>query len=307
MDDDATATGFRPTVLALRRSVRTGRPFRMAAGAVDSARKLAWQWRANSLRATAARDCPDFWALPDHAGIPYALALTRLHAQLQPRRYLEIGTRGGTSLKLANCASIAIDPAFQFQDFPAGTLNKPACLLFQETSDAFFENHNPSALLNGPLDMAFLDGMHLYEFVLRDFINAERHCQPNAVILLHDSVPTDAHVARRDEADRTLAAYSPHPNWWAGDVWKAALIIRRLRPDLRVHAFDAPPTGLVAITNLDPGSDVLARAYSDVVTECRDLTLGAFGPDAYQRAMGLRRFTGQADEIAGLFGPAAEQ
>ncbi len=271
---------------------------RRAAG--RTMKQLAWRWRANYYRRAATPGGDGFWTLPDHAGRSYQDALRMLHAQLQPQRYLEIGTANGGSLTLAKCPSIAIDVAFQLDHFTAQTLNKPVSLLFQMPSDTFFERYSPATLLKGPVDLAFLDGMHHYEFLLRDFINTERHCLPNSVILMHDCVPTDAFVARRNPDDRTLRAFSAHPNWWAGDVWKAALIIRRLRPDLRILAFDAPPTGLVAITNLDPGSNVLAQAYPEAVAAHRDLTLGAFGPEAYLRLMGARHLANPSEDLAGL-------
>jgi len=37
---------------------------------------------------------------------------------------------------------------------------KPCCLLFQSTSDALFAQHDPLRLLQRPVDLAFLDGMH---------------------------------------------------------------------------------------------------------------------------------------------------
>ena len=169
------------------------------------------------------------------------------------------------------------------------------------TSDTFFESYSPTTLLNGPLDIVFLDGMHLYEFLLRDFIHVERHCRRNSVVLLHDCLPPDANVARRGIHDTTLRAQSLYPNWWAGDVWKAALIIRKLRPELKMYAFDAPPTGLVAITNLDPASNILERAYYDAVAEYRDLTLGTFGTDAYLKLFEPRKFSDDFNDIAELF------
>jgi len=113
--------------------------------------------------------------------------------------------------------------------------------------------------------MAFLDGMHEYEFLLRDFINVEKHCEKDSVVLMHDCLPSDEHVARRNPADMSLADLSPHPDWWAGDVWKAAAIIRQLRPDLVMFGITTPPTGLIAITNLDPNSEVLQSQYSEAI------------------------------------------
>lgn len=58
---------------------------------------------------------------------------------------------------------------------------KPALHLFQATSDDFFA----SDFLRRDgirLGLSFLDGMHLYEFLLRDVMNTEAASDPNGVI-----------------------------------------------------------------------------------------------------------------------------
>jgi len=58
----------------------------------------------------------------------------------------------------------------------------------------------------------------------------------------------------------------PHrQHWWAGDVWRTARLLRRMRPDLSFTTLDAPPTGLILITNLDPGSTALSAHYDEHV------------------------------------------
>ena len=42
------------------------------------------------------------------------------------------------------------------------------------------------------LDLAFIDGMHHFEFALRDFINVEKYCSADSIILIHDVYPIDA-------------------------------------------------------------------------------------------------------------------
>lgn len=194
--------------------------------------------------------------LPEHRGERYTSVLQRLHDFLQPESYVEIGTLHGDTLALTRCASVAIDPHFQLQQDVIG--NKPSCHLFQMTSDDFFAQQNLRQLFGKPVQMAFLDGMHQHEFLLRDFMNIEKQCERSSVVLMHDCLPADRHVARRDPHDKSLANMSPHPDWWAGDVWKAAAIIRLLRPDVVMFGITTPPTGLIAVTNLDPNSNVLA-------------------------------------------------
>lgn len=197
--------------------------------------------------------------IPEHAGDWYISALKELHTQLNPATYFEIGTASGDTLALADCTSAAVDPHFKITRDVVG--RKPACFCFQLISDEFFGRHNLTTILGNPVSLAFLDGMHHFEYLLRDFMNTEKHCGSDSVILLHDCLPTDRHVARRDSEDLSLAETSCHPGWWAGDVWKAAAIIRRLRPELVMFGINVPPTGLIAITKLNPRSEVLQNRY----------------------------------------------
>jgi len=165
---------------------------------------------------------------------------------------------------------------------------KPFCFLFQMKSDAFFASYDPKALLGGAIDMAFITGRHYFEFVLRDFLNIERHGKRNSIVLLHDCIPTDAHIGRRLENEQDLSSRSRHPEWWAGDVWKAILALKKFRPELRIHAFNVSPTGLVAITNLNPGSEVLTQGYFEIVAQFSTLDLSEYGADRYLRELGIR-------------------
>ena len=211
------------------------------------------------------------WSRAEPVGEHYDTVLARFHAFIRPRTYLEIGVSKGASLALAQCPTIGIDPQFEI-DRPVVN-GKAMCCLYQMPSDRFFENHNPKAMFGKPIDMAFLDGMHLFEFLLRDFLNVERHCRRQSVVLLHDCVPPDEYVARRDQADHRLREHSTHPDWWAGDVWKVLSILRIHRPDLRVVVFDAHPTGLAAVTNLNPASTILSDLYFELVAQYKVLTL----------------------------------
>ena len=58
------------------------------------------------------------------------------------------------------------------------------------TSDEFFAKFDPRDALGSKIDLAFLDGQHLFEYVLRDFMNTEAVCEENSFILLHDCSPS---------------------------------------------------------------------------------------------------------------------
>src|SRR5260370_15893656 len=109
-------------------------------------------------------------SVPTHKGTNYIEILIRTHQWLTPMSYLEIGTNAGHSLSIAKCAAVAVDPKFIL-----GTRDvigpKPFCALFQMPADAFFRRHDPTRILDGPIDLAFLDRMHYCEYLLRDFAN----------------------------------------------------------------------------------------------------------------------------------------
>lgn len=157
--------------------------------------------------------------------------------------YFEIGVRQGRSLSLSRAdTSIGVDPDFNLT-WPFSSPTR----LFKTTSDAFFAQYAPTVLTR-PIDLAFIDGMHLAEFALRDFINVERHCTRDSWVIIDDVLPCAAEIASRT---RTTSA-------WTGDVYKITSVLRAYRPDLSVTVFDVDTKGLMLIRNLDPDSSVLA-------------------------------------------------
>ncbi len=229
---------------------------------------------------------------PQHY-LPY---LEQMHATLAPKVYLEIGTESGASLSYASCVSFAVDPAFNLQADVSRT--KPELHQFQGTSDAFFAT-DMVGRLGYRVDMAFLDGLHLFEFLLRDFINTERLMAPGGVILMHDCVPINHLSAARDwDREKTVN--------WVGDVWKLIPILREYRPDLTVEVLDLMPTALVKVTSLDPGSSLLRDSYDRIVSDYAEVTLAEFGLARFDALCDLVR-VGAAPEApvqAGDAGPA---
>ena len=223
-------------------------------------------------------------SMPDHRGIGYLSVLKRMHDVLAPTSYLEIGTNTGDSLTLATCSTIAVDPKFRLggRDVIG---KKPLCVFFQETSDKFFQQHDLKRILNGSIDMAFLDGMHHCEYLLRDFANTERHSCPHSMIALHDCVPVDLAIAGRTFS-QSRAVHRAY--WWAGDVWRTLLALQKYRPDLSFTVLDAQPTGLVLITNLDPDSKVLIHDYASIVREMMSLSLAEIGLEQFFAMINLQ-------------------
>ena len=187
------------------------------------------------------------------AGHGYFALLEDMHERLRPRTYAEIGVYTGRSLARARPGTklVGIDPKPLVVD-PAV---EAVARIFRMTSDEFFERHDLKEVLGGlPVDLAFIDGMHLFEFVLRDFMNLERNSGEKSVILIHDTAPPDSETAQRE-------AETPG---WTGDVWKIIPCLREFRPDLQITAIDVPP-GMTMVEGLDPTSGVLAGAYDEIL------------------------------------------
>ncbi len=200
-------------------------------------------------------------ALP---GPDYYNVLGWIHQILRPSSYVEIGIRNGDSLRLASPATtcIGIDPM--------PTVNAPLpphTQVFSITSDQFFEAYDLSEMLRSQgFTLAFIDGLHLFEQALLDFIHLERHAGPGSVIMIHDCLPLDQVTANRV---RTTHFYS-------GDIWKLAMCLKSRRPDLRIQTIATGPSGLCLVSHLDPRSRVLEAQYQDCVTEYVPLAFEAY-------------------------------
>jgi hypothetical protein len=203
-------------------------------------------------------------------GPHYLDVFQALHKVLKPDWYLEIGTAYGKSLQRCPGDFVAIDPAFRLETFDMRT--RQHGLFFQQTSDDFFASGFLSA--NGIVPgLGFLDGMHLFEYLLRDVMNFEKCAAPSSYAVLHDCLPFNAKMQARDEPQDI--------HFWTGDVWKTLVILRELRPDLTIRVLDAYPTGMVLITGFDPDSRVLDHAYEAQVARFKDMDITDFGVDAY--------------------------
>jgi len=198
--------------------------------------------------------------------------LRHLHRVVAPRNYLEIGVSDGRSLMLAEVPSIGIDPALKVRT----RLNRDVKLV-RATSDEFFARPDPMGHLRadrrrfrdlfrarGPrspdrgeptVDLVFIDGMHLFEYALRDFMNVESYAAWTSVIVFDDMLPRNVDEAARDR----------HTKFWAGDVFKVVDALRRYRPELVILPIDTQPTGTLVVLGADPGNRVLAQGYDEII------------------------------------------
>ena len=200
-------------------------------------------------------------------GAIYLDLLPMIHSHLRPRTYVEIGVFDGQSLALARpeTRAIGVDPEPKVTR-PLG----PNTSIRITTSDDYFASQDLAADLEGlPIDLAFIDGMHQFEFALRDFINIEKHSTPKSTILIHDVYPLTRVTAERER--KTL--------FWSGDIWRLILILRKYRPELAVNVIATAPTGLGVVRGLDPGSKVLTKRMEEIVGEYLALDYSALDAD----------------------------
>lgn len=228
----------------------------------------AEQQLADNDHASALESCRELLALnPGHdkgnilmaqammPGENYTSLLARLHEYLQPASYVEIGVASGASIAVAaeSTRCIGIDP------YPRVKARiRARARLYPTESDDFFEHYQLFEELGvDSLDLAFIDGLHLFEQAFRDFINLEKYADPRTVIAIHDCYPPTELCAARE---RELT-------YWVGDVWRLIPCLRRYRPDLAVAVVPALPSGVAIVTGLDPDSTVLSEHYDEIVAE----------------------------------------
>lgn len=177
--------------------------------------------------------------------------LAGLHDAVRPRTYLETGVQNGQSLQLSRVPSVGIDPAF--------TINREIQAdvhLARTSSDEFFAREDPLAHLPIPVvDLTFIDGMHLAEYAVRDFIAVERFTTPASVMLFDDTLPLNIQMANRKRLSGS----------WTGDVYKATQALRDLRPDLVVIDIDTALTGTTLVLCPDASRNGVLDGYDDWV------------------------------------------
>ena len=197
-------------------------------------------------------------------GLEYRKFIAQFTSHRACKSYFEIGVSRGRSLAGVDAAAIGVDPAMSLAFDVLG--KKPMLQLYQMSSDDFFAKHNLTALFGAPVDAAFLDGMHKFEFLLRDFINTELHCHKDSAILLHDCFPINAEMTER-ERNSPARADKQLRNHWTGDVWKLIPILKAYRPDLTITCTNSAPTGLAIVQGLNPGSTVLSGNFDRIVAD----------------------------------------
>ena len=196
----------------------------------------------------------------------YYRFFSSIHTSCPPRTYIEIGVATGRSIALARSGThaIGIDPALAESGGPLFHSPENTPHFYGMTSDDFFNSLDLQQEMGQPcFDLAFIDGLHHFDQVLRDFINLERYAGEQSLIMIHDCLPIDPRVAERE---RDTA-------FWTGDVWKIIPCLRATRPDLEIITLPVPPAGLALVRRLNPSSTILRRQYRAVEEQFNALSL----------------------------------
>jgi hypothetical protein len=168
------------------------------------------------------------------------------------KNYLEIGVfNGHIFFRVKSNFKLAVDPDFRFRTGRKilKTILNPYNLFnryFRKTSDDFFRDDAASVLKGRQLDLALVDGMHEFDYALRDVENTLSYLQKNGVIVMHDCNP------QTPEAACSFAEWKARDfsGQWNGDVWKAILQLRT-RGDINVFVLDCDH-GLGVVTYGQP-------------------------------------------------------
>ena len=174
-------------------------------------------------------------------GPSYREVLSYVHLALKPKTYLEIGVETGATLRLAQFSEqiVGVDP--NLASLKREGLNTKT-RLYAVTSDDFFATQSVSSVFDAkPLQLVFIDGMHRFEFALRDFCNVELWSNPSTVVIMHDVLPILPVVAERERQTK----------FWVGDVWKTLWMLAEIRNDLTMTIIPAAPSGLAIIRGMN--------------------------------------------------------
>ncbi len=156
------------------------------------------------------------------------------------KNYLEIGVfRGHAFFRVKGASKVAVDPDFQFNTFrkigksmvnPGNIFNK----YYSKTSDDFFAQDAPILYAEQKVEIALIDGMHEYDYALRDVENLLNFLTDDGIIILHDCNPKN----KESSSSYDVWKASGRAYQWNGDVWRTILHLRNFRKDLRVMVLD---------------------------------------------------------------------
>jgi len=138
--------------------------------------------------------------------------INKLIAKYKYESYLEIGVANPQSTfeKIIALKKTGVDPRTDYHS------------TYQMTSDSFFEQNKED------FDIIFIDGLHHKDQVFRDIENSLHVLNDGGTIVCHDMSPPN-------EACQVVPQSVGE---WCGDCWKAWMLLRFTRPDLKMFVVD---------------------------------------------------------------------
>jgi len=131
--------------------------------------------------------------------------INKIAEHFNAQRYLEIGVDDATLNfdKIDIPFKVGVDPAYN--DTHKGKNIETL------TSDAFFEKQDSHM----DIDIAFIDGLHHWEQLVKDIKNTIDH-MTKGFIICHDTTPYSEEMQTRERTTHQ----------WTGDVWKAVYYLK---------------------------------------------------------------------------------
>lgn len=140
--------------------------------------------------------------------------------------YLEIGYQQGINYNKINIKNkTAVDPSPLMNistndvDIINGIYVERKNNLYLTTSDLFFQKFTYK------YDIIFIDGLHTYDQVKKDFDNSIKSLNPNGVIVLHDMNPDDVFYNGSIITGEERSKSFDEGGQWNGDCFKLAIDI----------------------------------------------------------------------------------
>ena len=130
--------------------------------------------------------------------------INKIANKIKAKKYLEIGCDLNQVFNKIQCENkTGVDP------LRGGTI--------KDTSDNFFKGNTDK------FDLIFIDGLHTYDQILKDFENSFNCLNDGGYIIMHDLMPRtwlEEHVPRIS-------------NNWCGNVWKLSFLLK----DIKEHDY----------------------------------------------------------------------
>ncbi|MDJ0515293.1 MAG: glycosyltransferase 61 family protein [Trichodesmium sp. MO_231.B1] len=170
--------------------------------------------------------------------------LNKLASINQSSRYLEIGVSKGITFNAVNVTNkVAVDPQFRLNKNKYAT---EKVVFLEVSSDEFFRSY---AEQFKPFDLIYLDGLHTFAQIFRDFCATLAYGHSKTIWLIDDTCPGSYAQAQVSlQCCRQIQKFSGEKDGsWMGDVFKIVAAIHDFFPQYSFATF--PDHGQTVVWN----------------------------------------------------------